>query len=765
MRLRLGPTVCLALALASATGLAAAESATGQIASQARYWEQKGRFDLARESWLKLLRVDPDNADAMAGLAAAEIRSGRPEMAKQYLQGLRQLRPDHPDLGRLETALSKGAATAGASDDLARARDLARTQRYDESVTEYQRVFGGKPPEGPVALEYWQTLAGAEGGWAEARRGLENLVTQHPENADYRLALAQHLTYREETRRQGLDQLMELAETDSGRQPVQPIWRQALLWMGGRPQDQRYFQAYLRRYGDDTQVANKLASARSSGGGAGVAGGGGAPLRIDARGRALKNAWAQFNAGKIDAAEESFAAMRNKNPRDAEALAGLGIIRLRQDRFGEARELLQQASRQSPRRAPQWSSALAAAKFWEQVRLAEVDRGKGRLSEAEQRLRSALNAAPAIAASEPSVRLSLADTVLAQNRPAEAEAIYRDMLRREPGNVDAARGLMAALAQSGRVAEALVVYRGLTPGQQAKIGSVGTLQALALRQQAAEALARNDSSGAERLLKEALVADSQSTWPRLDLARLYIAQNRRDEARSLIDGLPSSGPQRGEAAYIRALIASEEQNWYDGLMWLEQVPENERSREMATVQQRLWVRYQAERAAVLARQGRGDEALALLAGVEPYARSPELTGAVAFAYSETGEAGRGLYLLRQELARTPQPDPDLRLAYAGLLLKLQQHAEFDAVVDQLARGPRLGMQQEATLTEMRIAQRLRQADEVRQGGNVARAYDLLEPALRANPEDPRLVMALAGLYDQAGEHDRAASLYRYALKL
>ena len=75
MRLRLGPTVCLALALASVTGLAA-DAATGQIASQARYWEQKGRYDLARESWLKLLRINPESAEALSGLATAEIRSG-----------------------------------------------------------------------------------------------------------------------------------------------------------------------------------------------------------------------------------------------------------------------------------------------------------------------------------------------------------------------------------------------------------------------------------------------------------------------------------------------------------------------------------------------------------------------------------------------------------------------------------------------------------------------------------------------------------------
>ncbi|TDU30911.1 tetratricopeptide repeat protein [Panacagrimonas perspica] len=762
MRLRLGPTVCLALAMASVTGLAA-DAATGLIASQARYWEQKGRHDLARESWLKLLRADPGSAEALSGLAAAEIRSGRPEMAKQYIQGLRQLQPDHPDLRRLETALATGAATPGtASDGLAKARELARRQQYDQSIAEYQRLFGGKPPEGAVALEYWQTLGGAEGGWAEARTGLEKLVKANPDNADYRLALAQHLTYREETRRQGLDQLIELAESDAARQPVQPVWRQALLWMGGKPRDERYFQAYLRRYGDDTQVSSKLASARS---GTAIAGATSDAPQVDARGRALKNAWTLFNAGNVEEAEKAFASMQRKNPRDAEALAGLGIIRLRQDRFAESRELLQQASRLSPGRARQWSGALASARFWEQVRLADTDRAAGRLPEAERRLRAAIAGSPETAAKEPSVRLSLADTLLAQGRYSDAEALYREALKQDAGNVDAARGLMASLSQSGRIADALLIYRDLTPEQQTRIGSVRSLQTLALRQQAAQALAHKDESGAEHLLREALAMDPQSTWPRLDLARLYLSQNRRADARSLIDALPTSGPQRGEASFIRALMASEEQNWYDGLMWLEQVPAAERNADMASVQQRLWVRYQTERAAVLGRLGRHDESLALLAGVERYARSPELVGAVSFAYTEAGESGRGLYLLRQELARNPDADPDLKLAYAGILLKLQQHAEFDAVVDQLARGPRLSLQQEGTLTEMRIAQRLRQADAVRQSGNVARAYDLLEPALRANPDDPRLVMALAALYEQAREPDRAVSLYRYAVKL
>lgn len=746
---------CLVLILAAPAAVAA-DAGSAQITSQARYWEQKGRYDLAREAWRKLLRANPDDETALAGLAAAEIRSGRPAQAQPHLQALRRLRPDHPDLRRIEAMLATGAVSG---EQLARARELARAGRYDDAVAEYRRVFGGETPDGALAQEYWQTLAGAEGGWTAARAGLEQLLRDRPDDPDHRLALAQHLTYREETRRQGIEQLIALAEADAGRQPVQAAWRQALLWLGTRPGDTRYFQAYLRRYGDDTQVSTRLAAGR--GGGAEVARGGSA-AKADVRGLALQRAWKLVDAGDIAAAEQVFSDLIRRNRGDVDALAGLGVIRLRQDRFADARQLLQQASRLAPRRASLWREALTAASFWEQVRLAQTEVKAGDLGSAEQRLRQASSDAPQIAASEPSVRLTLADIVLAQGRSAEAEVMYRDVLRREPDNLDATRGLMTALAGDGRSADALALYGTLNPAQQERIGSVGAIQSRALRQQAAQALAADDTVSGERLLQQALVADPLATWPRLDLARLYLASNRQREARGLIDGLPTAGPLRGETSHIRALMAAEEQNWYDGLMWLEQVPETERGAAMSALQQRLWVRYQTERAAVYARQGYRGEALALLAGVEPYAASPELVGSVSLAYDAADEQGRGLYLLRRALSSSPDPAPDLRLAYAGMLLKLGQDAEFDAVMEPLSRLPALNRQQEGVLTELRITQRLRQADTVRQTGDLARAYELLEPALHANPDDARLIMALARLYDQAEEYERSAALYRYA---
>jgi hypothetical protein len=68
---------CLALALASLvpTALAAADLETSQMVDQARQWQQKGRDDLAAESWRKLLRFDPKHPEALARLGAMEART------------------------------------------------------------------------------------------------------------------------------------------------------------------------------------------------------------------------------------------------------------------------------------------------------------------------------------------------------------------------------------------------------------------------------------------------------------------------------------------------------------------------------------------------------------------------------------------------------------------------------------------------------------------------------------------------------------------
>ena len=105
--------------------------------------------------------------------------------------------------------------------------------------------------------------------------------------------------------------------------------------------------------------------------------------------------------------------------------------------------------------------------------------------------------------------------------------------------------------------------------------------------------------------------------------------------------------------------------------------------------------------------------------------------------------------MRMALARQSVPDPGTRLQYASLLLKLRQDAEFEVQVDDLQNEPRLTPQQRQDLANLQVAHRLRQADVVREEGDLALAYEYLHPLLKVNPNDPRLLMALARLYSDA----------------
>jgi tetratricopeptide (TPR) repeat protein len=769
-----------ATALWAAPTLVSAQASTDQLAVQAKYWEDKGRYDLAKEAWLKLLRVTPNSPTALSGLALAEAKSNRAAAAQVYLDRLRETQPNSPDIRKIEDAIRSGSYDQSKLDA---PRTLARQGKFDDAVSGYKQSFGNQIPDGRLGLEYYQTLAGAKDGWEPARQGIARLAAANPGEPIYQLALAQHLTYREETRREGIAKLAELSRGESGvAVPAQQAWRQALIWLGAKPGEEKLYQAYLADH-QDAQVSAKLetlrsnratASAPSAASGFVGSSQGGYPGRVEPReptaeelrGQAIKQAYDKLNEGELSEATTLFEGLVAQYPDSDDAMGGLGIVRLRQERYGEARSYLQQASQMAPKRASRWTEALSSARFWEQVRGAGAAREAGNTDQAIAMLRSAIAGDPQIAAKNPSVKATLADILNEGGDVEQAEQLYREILAQTPNDVSATRGLVGVLVKRGRIGEALNLAERLPQEQKDELGNLGSLKGQYLRDQAKLASDAHDDAQAEQLLKQALLEDPESPWTRLDLSRIYQRQKRTREANTLIDGLLTGGKAMPEALQIKALLLAEQDNWLEGLQTLEQIPYDKRTQAMADLQRRMWVRYQTSRASVLARYGRPQDAAAILAQVEPYAQdSPELLGSMATALADVGQDGRALNYIRQALSRQSAPDVGLRLQYAGLLFKLRQDAEFEVVMEELVKYRDLTEQQSMDLANLRVAYRLRQADLVREEGNLARAYEYLDPLLKVNPNDPRLIMALARLYTDAKEHQRAAELYRRALEI
>ncbi|QSI30897.1 tetratricopeptide repeat protein [Variovorax sp. RKNM96] len=738
---------CLGLlaAVCTSTPARAQADAGAALVEQGNYWQTQGRADLAEESWRKLLRVDPQSADAMYGMAQVELSRGNAEPARSWISRLRAAHPNDSRLARL----TQQAQQPGQGGTLQRARAAARAGRAAEAVEFYRSQFDNRPPPEALALEYYQVLSSTPQGADEGRKGLEQLVKDHPDNASYRLALAQLRTYSEPTRREGIRSLVELARQPTVGAAARASWRQALIWLDARAPDIPLYQDFLASNPNDAAVSARLETLTT-----------GKTAAASSPGVPLGEGFRALDRGDPATAEQRFQQALRAKADDAEALGGLGLVRLRQERFGEAQELLERAARSSG--GSKWNSALNSATYWSLVGQARTAREKNDVRGAQTLLERAVR----IDARESVGQVALADLRAAAGELPQAEQGYKRVLESKPSDTQALRGLIAVYGRQGRADEALALARQLTPEQASQLGGLRDIQVEQARARARQQADAGDAAGAQRTLEDAMLAAPDSPWVRLDLANIYRRQGLMAEARGVMEGLLMSQPDMPDALYASALLASETGDAASGIQYLERIPAASRTRDMAALQRRLWAQSQAQRAQALARQGQVDAARQVLGQAEAALSSDmpaELWGQLAGAYAEIGDAPRALAMSRQLLARSPNPGIGDRLLYASVLLKTRQDIELAAVLRQM-QAANMTPAQRSDFDSVRIAFALRQTDALREAGNLEAAYNAMAPVLAERPEDPKAMAALARLYSAARDETQALALYQRVLQ-
>ncbi|MFM2345466.1 MAG: hypothetical protein RL654_219 [Pseudomonadota bacterium] len=756
-----GSTGASAAAAAASPSTEGASSATQTLIEQARHWERNRRPDMARQLWGKLLAIEPRHPDALQGMALLNIDEGRFEEAQSYVDRLRKVRSDHPALERLSRQVRTRTTSQAL---LATARQQAQAGQADAASRSYREALGARPANDELALEYYQTLGGTHEGWDEARIGLERLAQAQPSQGQVQLAYARHLSYRPPTRSEAIRRLSALAaRTDvpnSVRQDARTAWLQALLWSGSAA-DPAQLRQYISSVGPDPRLSAALKERETKGGGSGA---GATPAPPSPRDLAMKAAYAALDAGELDEAARQFEALLRQRPREADALGGLGLTRLRQERFDEAVELLGRATAQPA--GSRWKTMERSARHWQALGEAHAARQAGDTDRALRLARVAAESDP----KEPEAQILLGDLLAAQGRLPQAETAYRAALQTTPRPVRALAGLISVLGASGRVDQAQAMIRELDDSQLARLGGAGTLRANQLRLQAEQAQQRGDSAGAQALLEQAVALAPQSAWARLALGQLLVRQNRLDEARAQLDALelPAAGAERLDALQARALLQAELKDTVGALASLEQIPRAQRSAAMAQLHRRMAVQAQATEAVALYRAGQPSAAAAMLAEAESAAgQDPDLISAVAGAYLDLGHEARAAQLIRATLAAQPQAGPALLLRHAALLLQTRQDAELSRVLGQLismARLQQLGPAQRRDLDELRLGYSVRQADLLREAGDLASAWEAIAPLMQERPGEPRLQMALARMHLGAGEPDAAIALYETVLR-
>ena len=465
---------------------------------------------------------------------------------------------------------------------------------------------------------------------------------------------------------------------------------------------------------------------------------------------------AAADAAPTATAVQALEAQLKKTPQDPDALGKLGSARLAQQRWTDAEQLLTQAVQKGGKT---WQPALDEARYHHLLERAHAAENKRELDQARDLSVEAIRLKPEAVEAQ----LFLAG-IQSQKRQWElAEATYRQVLMREPANVDAYYGRIAALNELGRTEEALQLTKNLQPSAKNPVKGLDRLRAGQAMQEAEAAEARGDLQGASRLLEQARKESPEDPWLRLAQARLEVRQGRPRAARDLVDSLVKDGAQRPEVLYASALLSNELGEYQRAMQTLMRIPQAQRSPDMNALAARITFNEQLAETVALAKQGRREEARSLMQRLETRAgRNPDLIGDLAEAFATAGDPEHGLALLKPMITGDTRPAPAMQLHYASIQLQLNQDQTVGNVLRDL-QGVVLDSGEKQQYDDLLARYRIRQADRLTDQGKLAAAYDTLAPALKARPDDKAAQAALARMYLASGDTQKARQLYRDVL--
>ncbi|AOE65169.1 cellulose synthase subunit BcsC-related outer membrane protein [Pseudomonas corrugata] len=719
-----------------------------QLVEQGQYWQARSNASRSAEIWQKVLRLDPNQVDALYGMGLIGVKQNKPQQAQEYLARLQALSPQ-PWLAR---QLEQDIALAKPDNKtrLDEARRLVDAGERDKATEMFRRMFNGLTPEGTVGREYYNNLAFNADGWAEARKGMERLLRETPDDAILALFYGKQLIRHEDSRAEGARVLARLTKRVEIAGDADESWRLALVWIGPPNAAQvPLFEEFLKVHPDDQEIRDQMNKGRQK-----AATNAGSTWQQDPL---VASGLHALEMGDQVGAEKAFQARLKVRPDDSDALGGLGVVRQQQGRFSEAEQLLTRAINTGGTR---WKTALNGVRYWALLQQGRELQAKGQTAKATEAVAQAMRLNP----NGVDARLTLADIQAQAGQFDSAATSYRQVLASQPGNPQAIRGLVNVLSQTGQADEALSLLDSLPAAEQAKLGDTGQLRALRSTQMAGVAEQRGDIRGAQSALADAVNSDPDNVWTRFSLARLYLKTGESKKARDLIDAFLKNHPNNVDALYTSALLSVEMEQWKDAQATVNRIPVDRRTADMNDLADRITLTTQINLAAAMAKRGQRQEALALLDRLQPMAaRSPERTATLASAYVDAGDVEQALSMMRSLLAQGSAPSADLMLQYASLLLKTGDDAQVNSILNSLQNQP-LSVATRKRYDDVLYLYRIRQADRLREGGDLAAAYDTLAPALAQRPGDVAATSALARMYTANGDNAKAFDLYKPLLK-
>nr|WP_249185068.1 cellulose synthase subunit BcsC-related outer membrane protein [Burkholderia cenocepacia] len=711
----------------------------------ARMWGIKHRDDLARDALRKGLLIAPGDPELLAEQVRVLLRLGDAKGAQASLARLQAQSPNAPATRRVVDEYR--VATSGRG-EMAQIRLLARSGRADEAARRIVALFPNGAPSGALGAEYYQIVSNAPGGRQPAIAALRRAVAADPRDTSASMALARLLNQRDDTRAEANRIAWSLAKrADADHTEAMALWRRVLQSAGSDPAYLDALHAYLALAPDDTEFRDRAA---------------GLDQQRDAQRRlerdpdyiAQQRGLQALARGDLAAADPLLARAARARADDADALGGLGLLRLREGRHDEARALFARAAARATDQRGKWQGLARTAQFWGLLAQGREAASAGRPRDAERAARAALAMQP----DNPDAKLQLADALLAQRDWAQAEPLLRGLLAARSPSLSAVRDTATLYENTGRadrIGPLLDALQGRVTGADDR-RTLDGLRGDVLANEA-RALADKGARGPAAQRYEAAVrAAPDAPWTRFALARLYRDMGLPQLGRTVMDdGLALSDTP--EMRYANALYRNSLDDVVGAQAALAPVDDAHRSDGMRALARKL----DAESALADARgaHARGDRAAfaATLAHAQASAPDdPDMLAAIGAQWIDAGEPERGLAPLRDWIAAHPRDaDADVRLRYGDLLGRAGRDDALAAWLDTLRGDPSLTPAQTARLEDQSLRLVLRQTDDAIARQDYAQARTLLDRASPAGRADKRYALELADLERAQGHYDAA----------
>jgi tetratricopeptide (TPR) repeat protein len=624
--------------------------------------EARGRPDLAIQVWQQVLVSDPNNVESLVGMAR-DLKLTGSDKAIEALDRLRKASPNNPDIAKIEAMAGTHAEAA----ELRQAGDLATQGKTEEAMRLYKQLYGDRPPDGDIALAYYQTLYGTAQGKPAAIAGLRALVQRNPGNPKFAVALGVMLSNAQATRGEGMRILKEHPQDPTAEGAL----RQALALDAANISSIPELRDYVKDHPQDAELAARLKEneARLAQLNSGMG-----------RTPAERAAFAALDAHHLDDAQERFTAILNEEPANGRAAAGMGFLRIEQKNLADAVNYLTRAEASGfKERAVE--DALATSRFSLLMGQATQAVNANQFDAAGARFREALELRPR----SPEALNGLAGLLTRQQQYGAAALIYDQLTKAQPDSAAGWRGLFLAYARDNRNDQALAVEDRIPASVKAALGKDPEyLHTLATIYRAED---RNED--AQRVLAQALAlpfpndGTTLKADTELEYAGLLMQARRYDQAVTLYTQLVSDDP--GNLSAWRGVLSARHEMSQDtqAIAALEKMTPAVHESALADPAFLMLLGAIYERAGQYeVAQGLSERAakLQIAAGGQP---SVQLQIQLAGLYLERNDSAHALGVYQQVLKN----NPDRADAWKGLIAALQAGNRNAEAVQELSLIP------------------------------------------------------------------------------